>query len=174
MRLVLFDYRKAFDLIDHTLLVQKIYRLAIPRGIARWVSGFLTNRQHRVKLSRDCFSEWGDVPAGVPQGTKLEPWLFLLMINNLKVSDMSSWKYVDDTSVAEVVPRGFCSQVQCVADEVQSWSLDHKFQLNADKYKEMAVDFKKTKRVFDPIIVNNKELDIVDHAKTQPQTHAHV
>ena len=57
VRLVLFDYRKAFDLIDHTLLVQKIYRLAIPRGIARWVSDFLMNRQQRVKLSRDCFSE---------------------------------------------------------------------------------------------------------------------
>ena len=78
-RLVLFDYRKAFDLIDHTLLVQNIYRLAIPRGIAR------------------C----------------------LLMINNLKVSDVSSWKYVDDTctSVAEVMPGGSCNQVQCAADE---------------------------------------------------------
>ena len=118
-----------------------------------------------MKFSRDCFSEWGHVPAGVPQRTKLGPCLFLLMINNLKVSDVSSWKYVDDTSVAEVVPSGSCSQAQCAADEVQSWSLDHKFQLNADKCKEMVVDLKKTKQVFDPIIVNNKELDIVDHAK---------
>ena len=58
------------------------------RGIARWVSDFLMNRQQRVKLSRDCSSEWGHVPADVPQGTKLGPCLFLLMINNLKVSDM--------------------------------------------------------------------------------------
>ena len=62
------------------------------------------NRQQRVKLSRDCSSEWGHVPADVPQGTKLGPCLFLLMINNLKVSDESSWKYVDNTSVAEVMP----------------------------------------------------------------------
>ena len=92
-RLVLFDYRKE----NHTLLAQKIYMQAIPREIACWVSDFVMNRQQRVKLSRDCFCEWGDVPAGVPQGTKLGPWLFLLMINNLKVSDVSSWKYVDDT-----------------------------------------------------------------------------
>ena len=145
VRLVLFDYRKAFDLIDHTLLVQKIYRQAIPRGIARWVSDFLMNRQQRVKFSRYCFSEWGHVPAGVPQGTKLGPCLFLLMINNPKVSDVRSWKYVDDTSVAEVVPSRSCSQAQCAADEVQSWSLDHKFQINADKCKEMVVNLKKNK-----------------------------
>ena len=73
MRL-LFDSRKAFDLIDHhTVLVQKIYRLAIPRGIACWVSDFVMNRQQHVKLAKDCFSEWGDVPERIPQGTKLGP-----------------------------------------------------------------------------------------------------
>ena len=65
------------------------------------------------------------------------------MTNNLKVSDESSWKYVDNTFVAEVVPSESYSQVQCAADEVQTWSLDHKFQLNADKCKEIVVDLKK-------------------------------
>jgi hypothetical protein len=67
VRVVLFDYKKAFDLIDHQILVQKILSLNIPRSIARWVVDFLTNRKQRVKLSHDCFSEWGDVPSGVPQ-----------------------------------------------------------------------------------------------------------
>ena len=70
-RVVLFDYKKAFDLIDHQILVQKVFSLNIPRSIARWVADFITNRKQRVKLSHDCFSEWGDVPSGVPQGTKL-------------------------------------------------------------------------------------------------------
>jgi hypothetical protein len=50
VRVVLFDYKKAFDLIDHQILVQKILSLNIPRSIARWVADFLTNRKQRVKL----------------------------------------------------------------------------------------------------------------------------
>ena len=73
--------------------------------VANWVVDFLSHRKQRVKLSSDCFSERGSVPAGVPQGTKLGPWLFLLMINDLRVADTLTWKYVDDTIIAEIVPR---------------------------------------------------------------------
>ena len=62
VRVVLFDYKMAFDLIDHQILLQKIFSLNIPPppSIARWVADFLTNRKQRVKLSHDCFSEWGE------------------------------------------------------------------------------------------------------------------
>lgn len=48
VRVVLFDYSKAFDLIDHNLLVRKIFNLSIPQGVALWVVDFLTQRYQRV------------------------------------------------------------------------------------------------------------------------------
>ena len=84
VRVVLFDYRKAFDLIDHQILVRKIFNLSIPRSVACWVADFLMHRQQCVKLSADCCSEWGSLQAGIPQSTQLGPWLFLLMINRPK------------------------------------------------------------------------------------------
>ena len=59
VRIVLLDYKKMFDLIDHRILVDKILSLNIPRAVARWVCDFLFERRQRVKLSSDGFSEWG-------------------------------------------------------------------------------------------------------------------
>ena len=165
VRMVLLDYRKAFDFIDHRILVKKILSLNVPRSVVRWVCDFLSNRLQRVKLSNDCFSEWGAVPSGVPQGTKLGPWLFLLMINDLKPSEGHSWKYVDDTTLAEVVPRNSQSQMQSAVSDVEKWSKNNKLQLNEDKCKEMIVDFKKVKHQLKTIIINSKELKLVSSAK---------
>lgn len=59
---------------------------------------FLTLRlTQSVKLGQDCFSEWGAVMDGVPQGTKLGPWLFIVMTDELDIPETELWKYVDDT-----------------------------------------------------------------------------
>ena len=139
-RLALFDFRKAFDLIDHHLLVQKLYTLNIPLGVIKWVSDFLTARQQRVKLGPDCYSEWSNVPAGVPQRTKLGPWLFALMINDLDPGWAKLWKFVDDSSTAaESVLKGDSSNMQSIVNRVKIQSDDLKFTLklmwiNAKKY----------------------------------------
>ncbi len=165
VRIVLLDYRKAFDLIDHRILVDKILSLRIPPGVARWECDFLMNRFQRVKLSNNCYSEWGAVPSGVPQGTKLGPWLFLLMINDLQPSDGHCWKNVDDATLAEVVRREGLSNMQNAVSDVERWSTENKLQLNADKCKEMVIDFKKVKHHFHTISVNSKELELVDSVK---------
>ena len=68
----LFDYRKAFDFIDHSVLISKLRdQCNLPTSIVNWTVDLLSDRSQRIKLGAECFSEWGCVPSGVPQGMKL-------------------------------------------------------------------------------------------------------
>ena len=62
------DYKMAFDLIDHTILINKLSMYKINPFVVNWICDFLGNRFQRVNLAKDCFSEWKTVPADVPQG----------------------------------------------------------------------------------------------------------
>ena len=161
-RVVLFDFRKAFDLIDHHVLARKLSSYNIPRSILCWIIDFLMDRKQRVKLSRDCFLEWEDVPAGDPQGTKLGPWLFLIMINNLSVADTTLWKYVDDTTLAESVSK---NEISSRVDELVRQSEADGFQLNECKCKELRISFSRSGSTVDHITINDKQIEVVSSAK---------
>ncbi len=143
VRVVLFDFKKAFDheLIDHGVLIRRLSNFDIPDKIIGWIVSFLQNRKQRVKLSQDCVSEWGMVPAGVPQGTKMGPWLFVITINDLDVTDTDLWKYVDDTTISEKVPKHEHCSIQTSVDELTRNSTADKFQLNQAKCKELRITF---------------------------------
>ena len=83
---MLFDYRKAFDLIEHSILVDKLCSVVLPTSIINWIIDFLSGRFQWIKLAEECYSKWGSVPSGIPQVTKLEPWLFLILINDLSLN----------------------------------------------------------------------------------------
>ena len=110
-------------------------------------------------------SEWRNVPAGVPQGTKLGPWLFILMIDDISSSNMELWKYVDDTTIAECVDKKEVSRIQSDVEELIAKSNQNKFQLNESKCKELRMSFAKSAVDFLPIVINGKAIEVVSTVK---------
>ena len=86
------------------------------------------------------------------------------MINDLD-TNAQQWKYVDDTTVSEVVVKGGESHVQAIANRVIKWSHETRVQLNADKCKELRASFAKEQRAFDPVIIEGKEVELVTSTK---------
>jgi len=165
MRVVLFDFRKAFDLIDHHVLAQKLSCYDIPGSISCWIIDFLTDPKQRIKLSRDCFSEWEAVLAGVQQGTKLGPWLFLIMINDLSVADTTLGKYGDNTTLVESVSKNETSYMQLRPDELVRQSEADSFQFNESKCKELRISFSRSESPIDHVTINDKQMEVVSSAK---------
>jgi hypothetical protein len=164
-RVILFDYKKAFALIDHRLLLNKLPTYDIPQWMLEWITDFLTCRNQRVKLSTDCHSELELVPAGVPQGTKLGPWLFVVMVNDLDILTSKLWRYVDDTSMAETILKGGSSTIQNDVDDLINQSEANKFQMNERKCKELQIGFSKLTNQFEPIKIHNTPLEVVKSTK---------
>ena len=96
-RILLLDFSKAFDLINHNILLQKLASFGLPNILMKWIASFLTERTQQVKLC-NTQSDWNYIHGGVPQGTKLGSVLFVLMINDLQ-KKCDSYKYVDDTCI---------------------------------------------------------------------------
>ena len=103
------------------------------------------------------------MPGEVRQGTKLGPWLFLLMINDLRIPGIPTWKYMDDTAIAVIVPRRKDSHAQHAVSYMAEWSLCNLMQANAAKCKELVIDFKKCQLSFEPLFVTDKNLTVVQN-----------
>ena len=79
---VYLDFSKAFDKVDHTILLQKIRNVGVCGNMGNWVGTFLSNRTQSVKVEY-CVSENIEIVSGVPQGYVLGPILFLIYISNI-------------------------------------------------------------------------------------------
>ena len=131
VRVVLFDFKKAFNLIDHYILIRKLHSYDTSDAVISWITDSLTSRKHqRVKLAQVSFSKRGMLPAGVPQGTNLGPWLFIVMIDEFDIPNTELCKYVDDTTTSETVGRNQSSNIETAVCTLVNRAVTDKFQLN--------------------------------------------
>ena len=164
IRACLIDFSKAFDCIDHNMLLRKLQLLNVPPILLNWCAAFLRNRQQRVKIGQDK-SNWLPIFAGVPQGTKLGPLFFLVMINDLTTT-APICKYVDDCTVFEVTSHSSASSdLQTHLDSINQWIVNDNMRINAKKTKELNICFAKFPPILQPLTIDNVPLDCVQSTK---------
>ena len=167
LRACFLDFSKAFDRIDHNIVITKLIDLGVRRSIIPWICSFLSNRRQCVELGQ-CVSRWLSTSAGVPQCIKLGPILFVIMINDLKIVSprSSNWKYVDDVTISEIVPTREVSILQNELDAIGNWTSTNNMKLNPKKCKEMIVSFRRDIEQPPPtLVVENISLERIESHK---------
>ena len=163
--LILLDFSKAFDKVNHTKLLFKLHQHGITRNNLSWIKAFLLGRSQCVALEGEKSSEI-PVTSGVPQGSVLGPILFLLYINDLPENINSQVRlFADDTAVYLTVTSKNDSQaLQQDLQKLEKWEKTWEMHFNPSKCQVLHIT-----RTRNPLqtqyVLLGQVLKAVDHAK---------
>ena len=138
---VFIDLSKAFDTLDHHILLKKLETYGIRGDVLAWFRSYLADRTIRVKLTNDrgetIHSKCHSLEYGTPQGSCLGPLLFLIFINDLPkiVLNGLSLLFADDTTLLHCHPN--INQLKVMIEDdlnrLMDWFMANKLTLNLDK-----------------------------------------
>lgn len=145
------DFSKAFDKVDHDLLVVKLLKIGFSPWFINWIKSYVSNRIQYVLLNETKSSPI-NVTSGVPQGSHLGPLLFLVFIDDIYdvIKNSKILLYADDCKIYKTIQNAKdCEKLQYDIDNIAKWCQLNNMFLNLDKCQVMS--FFRTKR---PIICN--------------------
>ena len=153
--LALLDFSKAFDTIDHPILVHRLHTdFAFTDTVLQWFSSYLTDRTHYVSLSNHC-SAFTAVHSGVPQCSVLGPILFTMYIKPLSAiidsHSITNHSSADNLQLQMSAPPDRISELlhsmqSCICD-VKAWETANMLNLNDNKTELMLVTSKRAKHL---------------------------
>jgi len=132
--MIILDFSKAFDVVPHYSLMNKLKHYGVRGKVNIWINEFLTNRSQRVVVN-GTHSESVSVDSGVPQGTVLGPLLFLTFINDLPDVVMSQVRLFADDCLLYRTIKTIDDQIRLQDDlyALQHWSEKWGMRFNAKK-----------------------------------------
>ena len=140
--IVLLDLQKAFDTVNHAVLIRKLYNYGMSTSVIKWFESYLYDRRH-ITIINGIKSNERQVTCGIPQGSILGPLLFILYINDLPkhVSNVKVSMYADDTAlyynsndINDIVVK-----MNRDLKNVRKWLVRNKLSLNVKKTEFMIV-----------------------------------
>ena len=138
VRCLLVAFTKAFDVVDHVALVEKISKLKLPKCVLNWIIYFLVGRNHTTKTA-GVESRPLPINLSIVQGTGIGPTLYIILESDLKPVSLINivYKYADDTNL--LVPEHTDVQLCEEFEAIQLWALRNKMIINTSKTKQLFI-----------------------------------